>query len=62
MLSETTQDEEDVGEELLPFGVGPTDQTVPYDIVWNEPAEKVFVTGTFAGWDRKYRLKKRYAL
>lgn len=59
MLSVTTQEEEDVGEELQPFGVGYTGQTVPYTIEWNRPAEKVFVTGTFAAWDKKYRLRKR---
>lgn len=59
MLSVATQEEEDVGEELQPFGVGFTGQTVPYTIEWNRPAEKVFVTGTFAAWDKKYRLRKR---
>lgn len=60
MLSVATQEEEeDVGEELQPYGVGFTGQTVPTTIEWRGPAEKVFVTGTFAAWDRKYRLKKR---
>lgn len=58
MLSVATQDEEDVGEELQPFGVGYTGQTVPFTIEWHQPAEKVFVTGTFAAWDKKYRLKR----
>lgn len=59
MLSVATQDEEDVGEELQPFGVGFSGQTVPYTIEWNHGAnEKVFVTGTFAAWDKKYRLRK----
>lgn len=61
MLSEATQDEEDVGEELQPFGVGFTGETVPYTIEWNQPAKTVFVTGTFAAWDKKYRLRRRYA-
>lgn len=60
MLSVATQEEEeDVGEELQPYGVGFTGQTVPTAIEWRGPAERVFVTGTFAAWDRKYRLKKR---
>lgn len=60
MLSVATQEEEeDVGEELQPYGVGFTGQTVPTTIEWRGPAERVFVTGTFAAWDRKYRLKKR---
>lgn len=60
MLSVATQDEEDVSEELQPYGVGYTGQTVPTVIEWHLPAEKVFVTGTFAAWDKKYRLRKRY--
>lgn len=58
MLSVTTQEEEDVAEELQPFGVGYTGQTVPYTIEWTGDAEKVFVTGTFAAWDKKYRLRR----
>lgn len=57
MLSQDTQDE-DVGDELMPFGVDPAGGVVPWEIVWHGSADKVFVTGTFSGWDRKYRLKK----
>jgi len=60
MLSIATQEEEDISEELQPYGVGITGQTVPTVIEWNQAAEKVFVTGTFAAWDKKFRLKKRY--
>lgn len=59
MLSVTTQDEEEVAEELQPYGKEFTQQTVPTTIEWNRPADKVFVTGTFAAWDKKFRLKKR---
>lgn len=58
MLSVATQDEEEVGEELQPFGQSYGAETVPYTIVWNGQAEKVFVTGTFAAWDKKYRLRR----
>lgn len=60
MLSVATQEEEDIAEELQPFGTGQTTATVPYTIEWNLPAERVFVTGTFAAWDKKYRLRRRY--
>lgn len=59
MLSVATQDEEDISEELQPIGYGYTGETVPTVIEWHHPAEKVFVTGTFAAWDKKYRLKRR---
>jgi hypothetical protein len=58
MLSSTTVDEE---EEVDDFATGPEGgvlATVPKLIEWTEGGEKVYVTGTFAGWDRKYRLHK----
>lgn len=58
MQSVDTQDEDEVGDELQPYGVGFTGQTVPTLIEWHKPAEKVFVTGTFAAWDKKYRLRR----
>lgn len=60
MLSEeTTQSEEDVGDELQPFAVDPNSQTVPTVIEWNHGGHKVYVTGTFANWEKKYRLHQR---
>ncbi|KEF58219.1 uncharacterized protein A1O9_06145 [Exophiala aquamarina CBS 119918] len=60
MLSETTtQSEEDVGDELQPFPVDTSSQTVPTVIEWNHGGHKVYVTGTFANWEKKYRLHQR---
>lgn len=60
MLSTTTQSEEEVGEELQPFAVDATSWTVPTVIEWNHGGHKVYVTGTFANWEKKYRLHQRY--
>jgi hypothetical protein len=61
MLSTTTSSEEEVGEELQPFAVEPTtSQTVPTVIEWNHGGQRVYVTGTFANWEKKYRLHQRY--
>lgn len=35
-------------------------KTVPTVITWPHGGTKVYVTGTFAGWRKKYRLTKRY--
>lgn len=60
ILSTTTQSEEEVGEELQPFAVdAATAQTVPTVIEWNHGGNKVYVTGTFANWEKKYRLHPR---
>ncbi|UPX12460.1 galactose metabolism- protein [Ascochyta rabiei] len=54
MLSSTTVDDDDLGEEFkLPTPGGPT---VPTLIEWEGAGDRVYVTGTFAGWNRKYRL------
>ncbi|KAF2181642.1 carbohydrate-binding module family 48 protein [Zopfia rhizophila CBS 207.26] len=55
VLSSTTADDDDLGEEFQ----GPQDQpTVPTLIEWEGLGERVYVTGTFAGWNKKYRLHK----
>lgn len=61
MLSTHTQSEDEVGEELQPYAVNPTSQTTPTTIEWNHGGSKVYVTGTFANWEKKYRLHPRYA-
>lgn len=53
MLSNNTADDDDLGDEFK----GPQGkETVPTIVEWEGPGERVYVTGTFAGWDRKYRL------
>jgi hypothetical protein len=56
MLSSTIADDEDLGDEYK----SPQDQvTVPALIEWEGPGERVYVTGTFAGWNRKYKLHRK---
>lgn len=55
MLSTTTADDDDLGDEFKPNTGRPT---VPTLIEWEGPGERVYVTGTFAGWNRKYRLHR----
>jgi hypothetical protein len=57
MLSTTTADDEDLGEEFKTPGQGRP--TVPTLIEWEGPGERVYVTGTFAGWNRKYKLHRK---
>ena len=57
MLSNNTADDDDLGEEFkVPT---PGRPTVPTLIEWEGPGERVYVTGTFAGWNRKYRLHQK---
>jgi hypothetical protein len=56
VLSSTTAEDDDLGEEFK----GPQGQpTVPTLIEWEAPGDKVYVTGTFAGWNRKYKLHRK---
>jgi hypothetical protein len=58
IISNTTNaDDEDLGDEFK----GPNTQrpTVPTLIEWEGEGERVYATGTFAGWNRKYRLHKK---
>lgn len=59
VLSGTTVEDDDVGDDvsaLEPWGGAPT---VPTLLEWREDGEKVYVTGTFAGWDKKFRLHRK---
>jgi hypothetical protein len=57
MLSTTTADDEDLGDEFKGPSTGRP--TVPTLIEWEGPGERVYVTGTFAGWNRKYKLHRK---
>jgi hypothetical protein len=59
MLSSTTVDDDDLidEEELRALEATPA-RVVPTVIEWRQGGEKVYVTGTFAGWDRKFRLHR----
>jgi hypothetical protein len=53
VLSSTTADDEELVDEFQ----GPQNvPTVPTIIEWEEGGEKVYVTGTFVEWNRKFRL------
>jgi Glycogen recognition site of AMP-activated protein kinase len=59
VLSATTVDEdEEVVEELQ--NIAPSGHPgVPTFIEWRDKAERVYITGTFADWDRKIRLHRK---
>ena len=62
-LSSATAEDEDVGNELQPYAVDTGGiNVVPTRIDWKGSGERVYVTGTFAHWDKKFRLHKRYEI
>lgn len=59
VLSSTTVDDEDVGDnEAFTADQASLAPSVPMPIEWKGPGEKVYVTGTFVQWDRKFKLHK----
>lgn len=57
MVSQSTlggDEDDDIGDELPP--IDPNQQTVPTTIEWNKRAHRVYLTGTFVNWERKYRM------
>ncbi|KAI9752175.1 MAG: hypothetical protein M4579_005727 [Chaenotheca gracillima] len=59
VLSSTTVDEDDIGEDLQAYPVeGAPGMTVPTMVEWKNQGDRVYVTGTFANWNKKFRLHK----
>lgn len=59
VLSSTTVDDEDMGDnEAFTADQASLAPSVPMEIEWKGPGEKVYVTGTFVQWDRKFKLHR----
>lgn len=61
MLSSTTVEEDEVADDAQPVAVDmavPT-KVVPTVITWKGTGEKVYVTGTFANWEKKFKLHRK---
>ena len=57
VISSTTLEEEELGNELQPYPYeAPPQGLVPTRLQWAQGGDKVYVTGTFAGWNRKFRM------
>ena len=59
ILSSTTVDEDDIDDEFQTYALdGSRGRTVPTSIEWKQKGERVYITGTFASWSRKYRMHR----
>jgi hypothetical protein len=59
-ITNTAVDDEETLDELEPYTSSGVGRAVPTFIEWNGPGEKVYVTGTFVNWEKKYRLHRKY--
>ncbi|KAI4165791.1 MAG: hypothetical protein LQ342_000734 [Letrouitia transgressa] len=58
-FSSTTVDEDDIaGGELQSYPTDGTKRTVPTLVQWKQGGERIYVTGTFASWSRKFRMHR----
>ena len=57
--STTLEEEEELGNELQPYPYeAPPQGLVPTRLQWTQGGDRVYVTGTFAGWNRKFRMSR----
>jgi len=58
-ISNTTLDDDALGDELQPYPYEASPRgLVPTLLEWKQEGDRVYVTGTFAGWSRKYRMNR----
>ena len=58
IVSTTTVDDDDLGDELQPYPFEGSKRTVPTLVQWKQGGDKVYVTGTFTSWSRKFRMTR----
>lgn len=56
LSNSTTLDDDELGNDLQPYLADGSRRTVPTLVQWKQGGDKVYVTGTFASWSRKYRM------
>lgn len=58
-LGDYPAEDDDLEYGLGSYGSGDSDKTVTTVVEWRAGGEKVYVTGTFVNWARKFKLHKR---
>lgn len=57
-VSNTTVGDDELGDELHPYQYEPSKGTVPTLVQWKQGGDRVYVTGTFTNWNKKFRMHK----
>ena len=55
-------DDDEALDELQPYAPSGVGRAVPTLIEWTAPGDKIYVTGTFVNWEKKFRLHRRYVI
>lgn len=61
-LDNASVDEDEVEDELQSYAISGVGKAVPTVIEWKAPGDRVYVTGTFVNWEKKFRLHRRYVV
>lgn len=61
-IGNATIDEDELVDELQPYTVSGVGKAIPTVIQWTGPGYKVYVTGTFVNWEKKFRLHRMYVV
>ncbi|KAI9679070.1 MAG: hypothetical protein M1829_001740 [Trizodia sp. TS-e1964] len=56
VISSNALDDDDMGDELQAYGTENPRKKIPTKIEWKRGGHRVYVTGTFVAWNRKFRL------
>lgn len=61
VLSSTTAEDDDFASDgLQPYPLDGPKRTVPTTLQWKQGGDRVYVTGTFTSWSRKFRMHREY--
>ncbi|QKX60053.1 uncharacterized protein TRUGW13939_07195 [Talaromyces rugulosus] len=60
-LDDTHIEDEELEDELQSYALVDPGKAVPTAIQWKAPGDRVYVTGTFVNWEKKFRLHKSEA-
>ena len=55
----TTVEDDDIVDDLHQYANSAVGRAVPTTIEWTAGGNKVYVTGTFVNWEKKFRLHRR---
>ncbi|KAI4204387.1 MAG: hypothetical protein LQ350_001143 [Teloschistes chrysophthalmus] len=58
LSSTTAEDDDDAGDELQSYPLDGPRRTVPTTLVWKQGGDRIYVTGTFTSWSRKFRMHR----
>lgn len=58
-MSSATMEGDELGDELQPYTASGVGKAVPTVIEWSGPGQKVYVTGTFVNWEKKFKMHRR---